>query len=784
MNNKLKTLFFILFICLITPLHLVAADKENFNQGWKFIKEISPVVINQNEVIKPNYNDKDWTKVSLPHTTNIEALPVNDQWQGIAWYRKEFTLDKSEANKQLLIELEAAMNYSQVWVNGQLLKEHQGGYLPVILDFTAVAKLGEKNTIVVRLDNTDNLVTGPKPLKRLDFNMYGGLYRNAWLIKKNQIHITNAILEDKVASGGIFVTYPEATAKKARVEVKTHIRNQKNSTEDIFVVQELKLGNKTVAKNKSQVVQFKNGQDKSIQQFVEVKKPKLWSTHSPNLYQLITKVYQGKTVVDQEVTTIGIRRMEFKGTKFYLNGEQMYLRGVNRHQEYPYVGYALSDNAQVRDAIKIKKAGFDYVRLSHYPHSPAFMEACDSLGLVVLDAILGWQFYDDTEAFRNQMFNASRDLVRRDRNHACVMAWEVSLNETQMPLEFREKLSAVAHEEYPGDQCFTAGWMEDGWDIFLQARQHKIKHHNTGITEKPYLVSEYGDWEYYSNNAGLNQDKMPRQQRLETSSRQLRAFGEKRLIKQAFNLQESHNDNKTTSAFADSYWVMYDYTRGYHPDIESSGLMDIYRLPKFGYYFYQSQRSPTKAYPAMVKMATYWQEDSPLDLKVFSNCEEVSIYVNDKLVETRKPDQDEISEHLNHPPFTFKLNEFEAGTIKAIGLIDGKEKVVEEIKTPKTAKRIQVALDESGVAVASGQNDIVFVYLKIVDEMGTVIEKYYKKVQVELEGDIQIMNNQDIVAEAGIATVVVRVNSLDKGFKVKAISEDKLKGEFNLIETK
>lgn len=188
---------------------------------------------------------------------------------------------------------------------------------------------------------------------------------------------------------------------------------------------------------------------------------------------------------------------------------------MNRHQEYPYIGYALSDNAQYRDAYKIKKAGFDYVRLSHYPHSPAFMDACDELGLVVADAILGWQYFADNDAFRNQCYRSARQLVRRDRNHPCVMAWEVSLNETKMPIDFMEVLDSIVHKEYPGENVYSCGWMPEVYDIYFQARQHRILHKDRMTFDKPYIVSEYGDWEYYSNNAGLNQHKMPKNMRLE-----------------------------------------------------------------------------------------------------------------------------------------------------------------------------------------------------------------------------------------------------------------------------
>ncbi|MEZ5148811.1 MAG: hypothetical protein R2759_17505 [Bacteroidales bacterium] len=178
---------------------------------------------------------------------------------------------------------------------------------------------------------------------------------------------------------------------------------------------------------------------------------------------------------------------------------------------------------------------------------------------------------------------------------------------------FIDSAVAIAHAEYPGDQCYTAGWQKHGYDIYLQARQHRIEHYEK--PEKPYIVSEYGDWEYYALNAGLNQDAWGDLQEEERTSRQLLGNGEKRLLQQALNIQEAHNDNFNTPAFADGYWVMYDYNRGYTDDLEASGIMSINRLPKFSYYFFRSQRDAnisSDLYHAgpMVFIASYWKPDS------------------------------------------------------------------------------------------------------------------------------------------------------------------------------
>ncbi|HSQ46018.1 MAG TPA: glycoside hydrolase family 2 TIM barrel-domain containing protein, partial [Lutibacter sp.] len=562
-------------------------DKQNFNQDWNF------KLLNDSEIdsayFHKNSNVNNWEKVQLPHTPRLEPEIVNDQWQGICWYRKNFKLTDDLKEKRLFVKFEGAMNIAEVWVNGEKLMTHQGGYLPFLVDFTNVANFDQENTIAVKLDNRDNPITGPKPLKLLDFNTYGGLYRNVWFIAKDALHITDPILENKAASGGIFVTYPQVSNEKSTVQVKTHIRNEYESDVSFIVKNTLLKNNVEVATLSSETQNLGTQSAKEVLVELQVNNPELWSPKTPNLYHLKTEIIRDGRVVDQEITRIGIKTMKFVGQDFYLNGTKTFLRGVNRHQEYPFIGYALSDNANYRDAKKIKDAGFDYVRLSHYPQTTSFMDACDELGIVTIDAILGWQYFSEDKKFQEHVFQTAKDLIRRDRNHASVMAWEVSLNESWMPEPFIDSLTAIAKQEYPGDQSFTAGWQSYGYDIYLQARQHRLEHYDKNL-KKPYNVSEYGDWEYYAMNAGLDQNNWGDLLQQERSSRQLRNAGETALLQQATNIQEAHNDNLHTPAFADGYWVMYDYNRGYANDLEASGIMDIYRLPKPAYYFFKSQR--------------------------------------------------------------------------------------------------------------------------------------------------------------------------------------------------
>lgn len=714
-----------------------------------------------------------WERVQLPHTPKIEPYVVDEQFQGDAWYRKTLDLDPRWKGKRVWIRFEAAMNHAQVWLNDEKIGDHLGGYLPFSIDISEKIAWGKTNELWVRLDNRDNPISGPKPLKELDFNTYGGLYRSVSLQIKNNLHITDPIMEDIPAGGGIFVTYPKVDADHAMVNVKTHVRNRDKKTHIFRIEQKLFWGDEVVVETLSPALSLSSLHHHSLEQTLSIDTPHLWSPKSPHLYRLETRLFSGEQEVDKSITPIGIREFKFIDHQLYINGEKSFLRGVNRHQEYPYVGYATSDAVDHRDALKIKAAGFDLVRLSHYPQSPAFMKAADEIGLVVLNSILGWQYFSEDPKFQAQIQQTCRDLIRRDRNHPSVLAWECSLNESVMTRNFIDTLTRIVQQEYP--QSVSAGWQDYGYDIYLQARQHRLKHYSEPT--QPYLVSEYGDWEYYAGNGGFNQNQWKDLKQAERSSRQLLSDGEARLLQQAKNQQEAHNDNLSTPAFADAYWVMFDYNRGYAPDLEASGVMSIERLPKFGYYFFQSQRGPEEIsieYDSgpMVFIASYWQSDSSLEFPIFSNAEEVALYLNGELIERRQPDQDKLSHRLAHPPFTFRLKEFIPGELKAVAYINQRPVAEHSIKTPGDAVRLSFFSDSSGVTPQEGKKDLVFIHARLLDENGTPVPLSGQDVRFSLKGDAVLISPPVVKTQAGIATALLQIGESLSDVRLTARSEN------------
>ncbi|KQQ32377.1 DNA primase [Duganella sp. Leaf126] len=728
----------------------------SLNQSWDFYRDDARVAATVDQVPANG-----WTRVNLPHTARLEAkVPVNS-WQGTAFYRKTFDA-RVTPGEQAIVRFEGAMNVADVWVNGKHLGQHLGGYLPFAYDVTPYLKAGGANELVVRINNEDNAITGPKPLKDLDYIQYGGIYRDVTLTIKPAVHISDEMLSNTEAGGGIFVTYPQVDKAQATVRVKAEVCNTAAEPRTAELRHQLMSGATRAAKD-AESVKLAAGECRHITRDLAVPHPQLWSPKAPNLYALQTTVVSnGRS--DLVTTRIGIRRIEMGKGKLLINGEPTFLRGVNRHQEYPYVGYALSPQADYRDALLIKRAGFDYIRLSHYPHSPAFMAAADELGIMVLPGIPGWQYFNPDPAFSSQVVKTCADMVRRDRNHASVLAWECSLNETQMPDALIDRLHRTVHAEFPGDQGYSAGWVPQTYDVYLQARQHRLEDKRP-LPDKPLIVSEYGDWEYYAMNAGFNQTAWGDLKAADRSSRQLLTDGEARLLQQAKNLAEAHDDNFTTGAIADGYWVMFDYGRGYAPDLESSGIMSIDRLPKFSHAFFQSQRSALETGKwgggPMVFIASYWTPASSPLVRVFSNADEVELLLNGKSLGRVKSAPTKTYPKLRHPPLEFDAGQFAPGELKAVAYLGGKQVAEHVVRTPDAPARLGVAVDDLGVKSAAG--DLVFVRARLLDASGNLVTASGQSVTFTAGGAYEIVGPASVTTEAGIASVLVRVTG--KGAK-------------------
>lgn len=790
--NKKNIVFFALSLLFALPL---GAHSIKINTDWEFQrlkKEQKQIEIKnqgsdwssqfniqhveaQNQALavhpdtlKQEFNQLsmgNWEKINLPHTPFVEPLVVLHQWQGICYYRKILNVSKKEIDKQLWLEFEGAMHLADVWVNGQHLIQHSGGYTPFVVDVTGMLHADRGNEILVRLDNRNNPLIPPgKPLETLDFCYYGGLYRDVNLIVKHPVHITHPIMANEVAGGGIFVTYPYVSKQEAEIKVKTQVSNKVGTQRHLTIRHTLyewskkKGRGKKVALVESPLVLAAGTTQHHTQQFT-VNNPKLWYPDSPALYVLRTEVMDGRKVTDCEDTRIGIRRIEMTREKgFVINDKPLKLEGSNRHQEYPYVGNAISDQAQYRDMYQIRDNGFNTVRLGHYPQDPSVLEACDELGLLVIEPIPGWQFFNKAQGFVDHTYKDIRDLIRRDRNHPSIIMWETTLNESWPPKSWKDQAVRIAHEEFPGDQCYTSGdtYGYDGFDVCYNDWREGYNRPNT--TSKPGFIREYYDYEFGGHYS---------------TTRVTRGDGDYALMQNAWNAQWSHNRYRAYYPWTigGAVWSMYDYNRGCCDNICYSGLADLFRLPKFGLLYFRTQMKEGTFTPAgpmtyEVFINSHWLEGSSDTLQVYGNVDEVKLQLNGRVIARQYPDDKPSTseyvsrpdggnaENIDFPPFTFFNVNWERGELKAIGYKDGKAVAEHVVRTPGAVEAMDITYFESGVSASC--RDLLIVYVNLKDLQGTgCFGENNREVKLEVLQGGELRSPATIKAEAGVASFLV-----------------------------
>lgn len=353
----------------------------------------------------------------------------------------------------------------------------------------------------------DSLTPPGKPQDRLDFYYYSGIYRDVKMVVTDKLHISDELEADEVEGGGLFITYPKVEKEEALVAVRTSLKNGHGECRNGVLQSVLRDEEGKVVAEQENPFSLEGGDDCCLEQTLTVSKPLLWHPYHPHLYELECQVKVDGKTVDSRTETIGIRTIRFDRDKgFFINGEHLYLVGANRHQSFPYVGDAASNSMQERDVIDMKRGGYNAVRAAHYPQDPAFLAACDRYGLLVVECIPGWQYFNEDPVFTERLCQVARQMIRRDRNHPSIVLWETALNETHYPLEVVKAIYRIAHEEYPGDQMYTSAdyfsheETEPYYDVFYKQVGCFPKDGNVmsnylddQIAVKPLLTREWGD---------------------------------------------------------------------------------------------------------------------------------------------------------------------------------------------------------------------------------------------------------------------------------------------------
>lgn len=739
------------------------------NVGWKFFKGKNV----PQGVTGADFDDSSWQSVNLPD--GIELLPEEasgcSNYQGPVWYRKTFTAPADLKGRRNTLYFEGIMGKSEVWVNGEKAAEHLGGYLPVIVNLDKWLKPGQKNVIVVKADNSNDGSYPPgKPQESLDFAYFGGIYRDAYLISTGPVYITDPNEAGTVAGGGIFFRTQslDPRTRKGKTAVKVQVANNTDKEQKVRV-QALMTDPKgvdPVGETAPLVIPPHSTGEVDIPLVISNVRP--WSPDNPNLYTLSVEVWKadGGTdaknpahLLDNRSMRVGIRTVEITEKGLVLNGSLFpeKLIGGNRHQDFARLGNAVPNNLQWQDAVKLRKAGMRVIRSAHYPQDPAFMDACDRLGLFVIVATPGWQFWGKGP-FADRVYDDVRQMVRRDRNHPSVMMWEPILNETHYPKDFAKKVRDLVHEEYPYPGCYTA------CDAVAQGSEHyEVLYAHPSTGDKHWSIKERkNNKPYFSREFGDNVDTWSAHN---STSRVARHWGEVPMMVQALHYLKTsfpYTNYDTLNAapayhFGGCLWHPFDHQRGYHPDPFYGGILDAFRQPKTSYYAFMSQR-PQKSQNELgsgpvVYIANECTPFSPEDVTVFSNCDSVRLSVNGGAPVEKKVGS--YSSGLKRVPVVFpKAWDFmenkklaragKEGAVKLVaeGLIGGKVVTRHEVRPSRRAEKIRLRLDrEEGVELSANGSDVFAVVAEVTDSRGTVKRLNDEEIVFSIEGPAELLTD-------------------------------------------
>ena len=547
-------------------------------------------------------------KVRLPH--NVQEMPLHysdhNAYQTVCGYRLKLFIGNDVAGKRLFLQFDGAAHIATVYINGREVGHHRTGYTGFRVEITDTAIYGGDNWVSVKLDTTENGAVPPFGFV-IDYLTYGGLYREVWLDVKEQ-----SFIED------VYLTTPALNRLQLQITA-VNAENCKVKVELLNEAGKLVMISKPFAPNSKAAMTFQNA--------------KPWTLDDPCRYTcrvtLLNNAGETKDVWQQK---FGFRTAQFKADGFYLNGEKVFLRGLNRHQCYPYIGYAAPESLQREDARILKEElGCVIVRTSHYPQSHYFIDECDRLGLLVFTEIPGWQHIGD-EAWKDQAVENVREMVLQYRNHPSIILWGVRINESQDDDDFYIRTNALAHELDPSRATSGVRFIKQShlYDDVYSYNDFSHTGKNAGVEPKKSVTPDMGKALLISENNG---HMFPTKSFDTWEKRQEHALRHARVQNDAMA------DGQHVGCID---WCMFDYAT--HKDFGSGdricyhGVMDAFRNPKLAAYTFASQqdKTPVLAIGSSMDIGDY-PAGTVGDVYVFTNADEVELYKNGDYVTKLSP---------------------------------------------------------------------------------------------------------------------------------------------------
>ena len=687
----------------------------NFNTHWLFAGEVPG---GNGQAV--GLNESGFVPVTLPYfrTHPHKAFPKGDFELPVSWYRRHFTLPAAYSGRRINVEFQGVAKVAEVYVNGTLVGTHRGAYTSFTFDITSLVTIGgADNVIAVKVDSmTRNDI--PPEGGSIDYFVWGGIVRDV-----------NMIVTDPVNVDWTFVSSQGTNVVNAR----TRVRNATSAARSVTVITSVVDNtNEVVASGTATQTIGANSAVEFAYNTSTIAGPRLWTPDNPFLYTVFTQVRDGSTFVDEHRTRLGIRTIQFNRTdgRFYLNGSPFKLRGLNRHEQYPYVGRAAPNRLQAKDADILKfELGINIVRTSHYPQDPEFLDRADEIGLMVLEEIPGWNFIGNT-AWQDLAVENVREMVTRDRNHPSIVLWGVRINESGDNNTFYTRTNNLARQLDPsrptgGIRNFVGSeFLEDVYtfnDFSGGARDPNVL---------PWLVTE--------SVGHTNPDRSNDPERVMLST-----------MNSHLNVQNQAHQKANIAGALD--WAAFDYNTTF--DSESCidftcyhGVSDIFRVPsKFPASVFASQRNS----PPYISINSYFTANG--NVIVAANCQQVELFANGTSRGRISPN---LYTALPHPMFQFTNVTGAPGTLRADCVNGGTVVATDTKRAPGAAVRLVLRADDASLR-ADGA-DMTRVVVEAQDANGQRVPTSNAKVTFSLTGPGALVGENPLILEAGVGAVYAK----------------------------
>lgn len=609
-------------------------SRMNLCNDWKFCGQFEA------GMEKRSCNEDNFIQVRLPHT--VKEVPFHyfdeHEYQMISCYRRHFFAPQEWEDKRLLLTIDGAAHCAEVFVNGTKLAEHRCGYTAFTVELTGYVEIGADNVIAIRLDSRETLNVPPFGFV-VDYMTFGGLTREAYLDVREQTYISDVFVQSRFADDK---TVSEQTADAdliSRIWLNGNVQNQEYVIRQYLIDESQKLMLAEVPLD-----QLPKNTDRASELKCEISDITKWTLDNPKLYTIRTELLSNKKIIDCKEIKFGFRKAEFKSDGFYLNGQKVRIRGLNRHQSYPYVGYAMPESMQKLDADILKKElGCNAARTSHYPQSHHFIDRCDELGLLVFMEFPGWQHIGNDE-WKEQAIVNLKEMITQYRNHTSIILWGVRINESSDDDPFYIRTNEVAHalddsrqtggvrahkKSHLFEDVYTYNdFVHDGTNSGCEPKK-KV----TSDMQKGYLVSEYNGHMYPTKAYDWEEHRV------------------QHALRHANVLNAVAGEADIAGSFG---WCMFDYNT--HKDFGSGdricyhGVMDMFRNPKLASLIYACQQEEE---PVLELSSTMDIGEHPGCNRgytyIFSNADSVRMYKNEKFIKEYRS-SDSLYKNLKHGP--------------------------------------------------------------------------------------------------------------------------------------